>query len=574
MGILGGGTLGSNSASSGGGGGISNVVEDTTPELGGNLDVLAKTITSSTANVTLDDAVDITGALDVTGAITGGGTSIGLGDNYTSSGTGSIALGGHGTTGATASATGSIAIGGNNATQASASANTGTNTIAVGSGSTATGTSALAVGLSSVSSASGAIALGTNTDSTGTGAISIGSYTQALAEGAVVIGGTDSNFAGAYAEGVEAIVVGAGATTNSARSIAIGKQSFVGDGSMDASEALAPSDVGAGYATDSVKTAQATTSSGSGTGMTLTYTTASGVVTGNMTVVAVGSGYLPGEVVTVTNTDSATTDATVTLLASDFEVDTAVDAIAIGGSANAMADASCQIGPGTNAVANTCQISNMALNVTNGNIQNTTGDLTIDTSNTAAADVILQPSATGQCIVNLDDGVGSAQLAIDISGANIELHSGNKSFQFTSTSSYTFSVAATPVLTLTSANGVTCQKNLISVGTNDCGTATYPFTNLHITAAANIGGAITHTGTTVGLYSTTPVAQASALTAALTTITNAGTASDYAIQAMTNTTPYGFVTQAEAETLVEVVLNNQARINEIETALANIGITA
>lgn len=68
------------------------------------------------------------------------------------------------------------------------------------------------------------------------------------------------------------------------------------------------------------------------------------------------------------------------------------------------------------------------------------------------------------------------------------------------------------------------------------------------------------------------VAKGGALTPAETTITNAGTASDYAIQAMTNSTPWGFANQAEGETLVEVVLNNQLRINELETILKKLGI--
>ena len=43
---------------------------------------------------------------------------------------------------------------------------------------------------------------------------------------------------------------------------------------------------------------------------------------------------------------------------------------------------------------------------------------------------------------------------------------------------------------------------------------------------------------------------------------------------MTNTTPYGFVTQDEANTLLSVVANLQARLTELETAMANVGITA
>ena len=54
-------------ATGGGGSGISNVVEDTTPQLGGNLDLNSNNITG-TGNI------DITGTLDVTGAATVGGT--------------------------------------------------------------------------------------------------------------------------------------------------------------------------------------------------------------------------------------------------------------------------------------------------------------------------------------------------------------------------------------------------------------------------------------------------------------------------------------------------------------------
>ncbi|MCB0384075.1 MAG: hypothetical protein KDD43_01685 [Bdellovibrionales bacterium] len=84
----------------------------------------------------------------------------------------------------------------------------------------------------------------------------------------------------------------------------------------------------------------------------------------------------------------------------------------------------------------------------------------------------------------------------------------------------------------------------------------------------------TATSQKLGFFNATPVVQPSAPTAAETTLTNAGTASDYAIQAMTNSSPFGFVTQAEGETVVEVVLNNQARIGEIVTALQALGLMA
>jgi hypothetical protein len=78
----------------------------------------------------------------------------------------------------------------------------------------------------------------------------------------------------------------------------------------------------------------------------------------------------------------------------------------------------------------------------------------------------------------------------------------------------------------------------------------------------------------IAFHGATPVVQQTALTTAETTITNAGTASDYAIQALTSSTPFGFANQAEGETLVEVVLNIQARQNELETKLQALGLIA
>jgi hypothetical protein len=90
-------------------------------------------------------------------------------------------------------------------------------------------------------------------------------------------------------------------------------------------------------------------------------------------------------------------------------------------------------------------------------------------------------------------------------------------------------------------------------------------------SGSSIGDATTDK---VGFHGSTPVVQASAPTTVETTLTNAGTASDWAIQALTNSTPYGFVTQAEGESLVEVVLNNQARLTEVIVALQAKGLIA
>lgn len=80
----------------------------------------------------------------------------------------------------------------------------------------------------------------------------------------------------------------------------------------------------------------------------------------------------------------------------------------------------------------------------------------------------------------------------------------------------------------------------------------------------------------VGLYNTTPAVQGAALTAQLTTLTPAdaeGTP-DYAIAALTSTTPYGFVAAQEGITVLYVIKNLQVRLAEVEARLETIGIVA
>jgi len=79
----------------------------------------------------------------------------------------------------------------------------------------------------------------------------------------------------------------------------------------------------------------------------------------------------------------------------------------------------------------------------------------------------------------------------------------------------------------------------------------------------------------MGFWNATPVVQPTALTVQLTGITHAepGTP-DYAIQGMTNSAPYGFVTQDEGNSLLKVVANLQTRLSELETKLQTIGVIA
>jgi len=92
---------------------------------------------------------------------------------------------------------------------------------------------------------------------------------------------------------------------------------------------------------------------------------------------------------------------------------------------------------------------------------------------------------------------------------------------------------------------------------------------------AAASGSLSVDGTGVGFYGSSTTSQASALTTALTQITQAGTFTpDYAIQAVTNTSPYGFATADEAETLVSIILNLQTRVDELESKLQAYGLLA
>ncbi len=80
----------------------------------------------------------------------------------------------------------------------------------------------------------------------------------------------------------------------------------------------------------------------------------------------------------------------------------------------------------------------------------------------------------------------------------------------------------------------------------------------------------------VGFHGVAGTAQGAALTAQLTTITPADAAGtpDYAIAAITNSSPFGFSNAAEAITLLYVVRNLQVRLAEVEARLEAKGLVA
>lgn len=74
----------------------------------------------------------------------------------------------------------------------------------------------------------------------------------------------------------------------------------------------------------------------------------------------------------------------------------------------------------------------------------------------------------------------------------------------------------------------------------------------------------------------TPVVQPAVLTTQLTTITIADAAGtpDYAISAVTSTTPYGFANAAELISVLYVIKNLQTRVSELESRLTAASLLA
>ena len=81
------------------------------------------------------------------------------------------------------------------------------------------------------------------------------------------------------------------------------------------------------------------------------------------------------------------------------------------------------------------------------------------------------------------------------------------------------------------------------------------------------------TGGTAGFFGTTPTTKPAANTAALTTITSTAPGTpDYAVQDLTQTTPYGFASQDEGNSVLSVVSNLQVRVSQLETKFKALGL--
>lgn len=89
------------------------------------------------------------------------------------------------------------------------------------------------------------------------------------------------------------------------------------------------------------------------------------------------------------------------------------------------------------------------------------------------------------------------------------------------------------------------------------------------------GAVLSASGGTVGFFGTTPVTKQTALTTQLTTITSTAPGTpDYAIQDLTASGGYGFVTKDEGNTVLSVIANLQARVSQLETKLKAYGLLA
>lgn len=70
-------------------------------------------------------------------------------------------------------------------------------------------------------------------------------------------------------------------------------------------------------------------------------------------------------------------------------------------------------------------------------------------------------------------------------------------------------------------------------------------------------------------------AKGAALTSQLTTITSTAPGTpDYAIQDLTSTTPFGFASKDEGNTVLSVIANLQTRVAQLESRLQALGLIA
>ena len=119
----------------------------------------------------------------------------------------------------------------------------------------------------------------------------------------------------------------------------------------------------------------------------------------------------------------------------------------------------------------------------------------------------------------------------------------------------------TDVLEITDANTITLADAVNFV--------------LNATTGTKIGTATTQK---LGFFNATPIVQPTEITDELTSITHTAPGSpDFAIQDLIDSgvaSAFGFATKDEGNTVLSVILNLQARVNELETVLSTLGLVA
>lgn len=79
----------------------------------------------------------------------------------------------------------------------------------------------------------------------------------------------------------------------------------------------------------------------------------------------------------------------------------------------------------------------------------------------------------------------------------------------------------------------------------------------------------------ISFFGAPTVDQPDALTAQLTTILHAAPGTpNYIVQGLTNSSPYGFVSSDEGNTVLSVIANLQARLAQVEARLEELGLIA
>lgn len=213
---------------------------------------------------------------------------------------------------------------------------------------------------------------------------------------------------------------------------------------------------------------------------------------------------------------------------------------------------------GTSAVATDIRVDNLRLDTNTLSSTDTNGDIN------------LTPNGTGRSVVtNLT--ATSPRVVTGINDTN-----GNELVNVTATASavneITIANAATgsgPTIS-TTGDDTNIDLNISLKGTGSINIEDATNIILGTTTGTKIG---TSTSQKIGFFNVTPVVQQTELTDELTTITHtAPVTPDYAIQDLTLTTPYGFATKDEGNTVLSVIANLQARVNELETKLVAYGL--